>query len=189
MFTKGFKITLGVLAFAILLTSAPVDVFANKENTDEIYVTGLTTSFTAGAHSSMTDTVVLDDVSIVGNDVPETAAAITGEDVVEYALQFVGNRYVYGGTSLTNGTDCSGFVMRVYEHFGYDLPRSSYYQRGAGYEVNAEDIQPGDIVCYSGHVAIYMGDGKIVHASNARDGIKISDNWQYRTVLSIRRIL
>ncbi len=189
MFTKGFKITLGVLAFAILLTSAPVDVFANKKNTEENNITNIPTSFTAGAHSAMTETVVLEDVSVEENDVPETAAAITGEDIVDYALQFVGNRYVYGGTSLTNGTDCSGFVMRVYEAFGYDLPRSSYYQRSAGRSVSADEIQPGDIVCYSGHVAIYIGDGKIVHASNARDGIKISDNWQYRTVLSIRRIL
>ena len=112
-----------------------------------------------------------------------------GQAVVDYAVQFVGNKYVWGGTSLTNGTDCSGFVMRVYEAFGYKLPRTSYQQRSAGYAVSEADVQPGDIICYSGHVAIYIGDGKIVHASNKKDGIKISNNWKYKKVLAIRRIL
>jgi len=188
---KGMKVTLGLLTSAILLTSTPVDFFASKDTTPE-YFEGVSACFTAGAHCAINETVILEtaEAAVEENEVPETAAPVlTGEDVVEYALQFVGNRYVYGGTSLTNGTDCSGFVMRVYENFGYSLPRSSYYQRSAGVKVSEEEMQPGDIVCYSGHVAIYMGDGKIVHASNEKDGIKISDNYKYRKVLSIRRII
>lgn len=115
-------------------------------------------------------------------------AGTSGQSVVDYAVQFVGNPYVWGGTSLTNGADCSGFVMKVYEAFGVSLPHSSYKLRTVGYAVSASDVQPGDIICYSGHVAIYMGDGKIVHASNRKDGIKISYNWQYKQVLAIRRI-
>ncbi len=189
MFNKGIKVTIGLLAAVILFTSTPVDVFASKNTTSDKYMEGVTVNFAAGAHSTIAETVVLEDVSVEENDVPEVAQGITGEDVVDYALQFVGNKYVYGGTSLTNGTDCSGFVMRIYEAFGYDLPRTSYSQRSVGTKVEAEDIQPGDIVCYSGHVAIYMGDGKIVHASNRRDGIKITDNWQYKRVITIRRVL
>ena len=112
----------------------------------------------------------------------------SGSSVANYAVQFVGNPYVWGGTSLTNGADCSGFVMKVYEAFGVSLPHSSYKMRSVGYGVSASEIQPGDIVCYSGHVGIYMGDGKLVHASNRRDGIKITDNWQYKKVVAIRRI-
>ena len=113
----------------------------------------------------------------------------TGSSVVDFATQFVGNPYVWGGTSLTDGADCSGFVQSVYANFGVDLPRTSYEQQNAGTEVSYEDAQPGDLICYGGHVAIYMGDGKIVHASNAKDGIKISDNAAYRTILSVRRLV
>ena len=112
----------------------------------------------------------------------------SGQSVVDYAVQFVGNPYVWGGTSLTNGADCSGFIMSVYKAFGVSLPHSSYSMRSVGYAVDASQVQPGDIICYSGHVAIYMGNGAIVHASNKRDGIKISYNWQYKKVLAIRRI-
>lgn len=111
-----------------------------------------------------------------------------GVAVAEYGLQFVGNPYVYGGSSLTNGTDCSGFVMSVYANFGVSLPHSSASDRSQGYAVDGlENAQPGDIICYSGHVGIYIGNGQIVHASNSRTGIIVS-NASYRNILAIRRI-
>ncbi|MCR4908545.1 MAG: SH3 domain-containing protein [Lachnospiraceae bacterium] len=113
----------------------------------------------------------------------------TGASVANYALQFVGNPYVYGGTSLTNGADCSGFVMSVYRNFGISLPHSSGGDRAVGSAVpgGLANAQAGDIVCYSGHVGIYIGNGNIVHASTARTGIKVS-NANYRNVLAVRRI-
>lgn len=111
----------------------------------------------------------------------------SGSSIVDYATQFVGNPYVWGGTSLTGGADCSGFTQSVYAQFGYSLPRTSYEQQNWGTEVSYADAQPGDLICYGGHVAIYMGNGQIVHASNSRDGIKISNNAAYRTILSVRR--
>ncbi len=110
-----------------------------------------------------------------------------GAAVANYACQFVGNPYVYGGTSLTNGADCSGFVMACYAAFGVSLPHSSSAMRGCGYEVGVDAMQPGDIVCYSGHVGIYIGGGTIVHASTPESGIKYS-GVNYRTILSVRRI-
>ena len=110
-----------------------------------------------------------------------------GSAVANYACQFVGNPYVYGGTSLTNGADCSGFVMAVYAAFGVSLPHSSSAMRGCGYEVSQDAMQPGDIVCYSGHVGIYIGGGTIVHASTPSSGIKYSNAF-YKTILSVRRI-
>ena len=111
-----------------------------------------------------------------------------GASVANYALQFVGNPYVYGGSSLTGGTDCSGFTMSVYRNFGVSLPHSSGAQRSMGYSVGGlANAQAGDIVCYSGHVGIYIGGGQIVHASTAKTGIKVS-NAGYRSVLDVRRI-
>lgn len=113
----------------------------------------------------------------------------SGSDVAQFALQFVGNPYVYGGTSLTNGADCSGFVMSVYKNFGVNLPHSSAADRSVGAAVNGlENAQPGDVICYSGHVGIYIGNGQIVHASTSRTGIIVS-NASYRSILSIRRII
>lgn len=111
-----------------------------------------------------------------------------GAAVAEYALQFVGNPYVYGGTSLTNGADCSGFVMSVYANFGVNLPHSSAADRSQGYAVDSlANAQPGDLICYSGHVALYIGDNQIVHASTSKTGIIVS-RADYKKVLAVRRI-
>lgn len=111
-----------------------------------------------------------------------------GKKIAKFACQYVGNPYVSGGTSLTNGADCSGFTYRVYQEFGYSIPRTSYQQRSAGTGVTYENAQPGDLICYDGHVALYIGNGMIVHASSAKTGIKVS-RAQYRTILAVRRII
>ncbi len=116
------------------------------------------------------------------------SASSSGQSVVNYASQFLGNPYVYGGTSLTNGADCSGFVMSVYAHFGVSLPHSSNALRGAGYGVSYSSMQPGDIICYDGHVAIYAGGNTVIHASNPADGIKYTSPANYRSVVAVRRI-
>lgn len=109
-----------------------------------------------------------------------------GNSIASYACQFVGNPYVWGGTSLTNGADCSGFTMSVFSHFGISLPHSSGGQASGGRSVSYADAQPGDIICYPGHVAIYLGGGRIVHASTAKTGIKYG-NATYRTITAIKR--
>ena len=124
----------------------------------------------------------------------EDSQGVTGSDVVKYALKFVGNRYRYGGTSLTKGTDCSGFTMSVYRHFNYSIPRSSRAQAAsAGKKVSLNQLKPGDLLFYKrggriGHVAMYIGNSKIVHASTRKTGIKIS-NYNYSSPCMARRII
>ena len=123
------------------------------------------------------------------------AASRKGQQVVKYAKKFVGNKYKYGGSSLTKGTDCSGFTRGVYKKIGKSLPHSSSAQRRYGKKVKGgiKNAKAGDLICYSGHVAIYMGNNKIVHASNSapypRGGIKISNNARYRKIVTVRRIV
>lgn len=143
--------------------------------------TGTTSNTSTNSGSTSTSTASTSSSS-------STYSGGSGSSVASYACQFVGNPYVWGGTSLTNGADCSGFVMSVYRHFGVSLPHSSASDRSVGTGVSTSEMRAGDIVCYSGHVAIYIGNGQIVHASNHRDGIKIS-NANYRSILAVRRVM
>ncbi len=129
-------------------------------------------------------TVTAFDTSIIDN----STGSATGKNIAKYGCQFIGNPYVYGGTSLTNGADCSGFIYRIYADFGYSIPRTSTAQRSCGTGVSYDEAQPGDIICYDGHVALYCGGGYIVHASTVKTGIKVS-KATYKTILSVRRIV
>ena len=182
-----------------------VDAGEAAENGDTVYdEDGNEVDASEAAASSSSDTSsdveydeygnVIDSDNTVDPDTVETSSSSSSSSsssgsssIVDYATQFVGNPYVWGGTSLTGGADCSGFTQSVYAKFGYSLPRTSYEQQNWGTEVSYADAQPGDLICYGGHVAIYMGNGQIVHASNSRDGIKISNDATYRTILSVRR--
>ena len=137
-----------------------------------------------GGNNAANGTYVTDYNAIID----KAGGSTLGKQIAKYACQYIGNPYVAGGTSLTNGADCSGFTYRVYSDFGYTLPRTSTEQRSAGKGVNYSDAQPGDIICYSGHVALYIGGGKIVHASTQKTGIKVG-NAEYRTILAVRRII
>lgn len=143
----------------------------------------------AAAEKAAAEAAKKQQASSSSNKTYKNPTGSNGQAVVDYALQFVGNKYVWGGESLTKGVDCSGFVMKIYEKFGYDLPHSSYKQRSVGKKVSESDLQPGDIICYSGHVAIYIGDGKIVHAANKKKGIIVSNNYKYKKIITIRRVL
>ena len=116
------------------------------------------------------------------------AKAGTGQAVVDYACQFIGNPYVWGGTSLTNGADCSGFVQSVYAHFGVSLPRTTWDMENVGTPVSYDQAIPGDIILYDGHVGIYMGDGQIVNAINSSRGIGILPAT-YTNILTVRRLI
>lgn len=112
----------------------------------------------------------------------------TGQAVVDYACQFIGNPYVWGGTSLTNGADCSGFIQTIYANFGVSMPRTSGEMRSAGVEVSYDQAVPGDVICYNGHVGIYIGDGKIVNAIDEAHGIGIS-NANMMNIITVRRLI
>lgn len=155
-----------------IVENFPISESSNAE------VSGLTTAIGPGI--SLMETV---------SEVPAVSQASIGEQVVSYASQFIGNPYVYGGTSLTNGADCSGFVMSVFRQFGISLPRTSREQGRSGADIGGlENARPGDVVFYQGHIGIYMGQNQLVHSSNPEDGIKVSP-VTYKPILSIRRFL
>ena len=160
-----------------------------KVNIDD--VTGYVASEFVSVYKTLPKGVTLE--QITEETAEEKGYSSTAVDVIEYAKQFLGNPYVWGGTSLTNGTDCSGFTMRIYEHFGYGLSRTSREQANNGTRVSLDEIQPGDLLFYNhggsiGHVAIYIGNGQIIHASTERTGIIIGNAF-YTTPACATRIL
>ena len=133
---------------------------------------------------------MITDAPAITETADPTTISTRGQEIADFAIQFVGNPYKYGGTSLTNGADCSGFVYAVYAHFGYQLPRSSYDQANAGYQVSVSDLKPGDLIFYRdfGHVALYVGNGQVVHASTPQTGIKYSA-YNYASICRVVRIV
>ncbi|MGN0466105.1 MAG: C40 family peptidase [Lachnospiraceae bacterium] len=171
-------------------SSSAAKVMTLKKNA-QVTITGTSGSWykisCAGKTGYIQKAYISTSSKVVSSDLQ---AKTTGQKVVNYALKFVGNRYVYGGTSLTAGTDCSGFTMGVYKNFGYNLPRTSTAQRSSGRAVaSLAQAQAGDLIFYSGHVAIYMGNNKIVHAANSRRGIVAGDSATCMKIIGIRRIV
>lgn len=132
---------------------------------------------------------IASDYAAGGGKNPSASTGVSGSSVVSYAMQFVGNPYVWGGNSLTNGVDCSGFVHEVYAHFGISTPRYSQAFKSVGRAVSFDNIQPGDVVVYPGHVAIYAGGGVIVEAQSTKAGITANRSVQCHTILAIRRLV
>lgn len=132
---------------------------------------------------------IASDYAAGGGKNPGASTGVSGSSVVSYAMQFVGNSYVWGGNSLTNGVDCSGFVHEVYAHFGISTPRYSQAFKSVGQAVSFDNIQPGDVVVYPGHVAIYAGGGVIVEAQSTKAGITANRSVQCHTILAIRRLV
>ena len=138
----------------------------------------------AAANKKTGSSYSLDSASVING----ANGSASGKEIASYACRYVGNPYVPGGTSLTNGADCSGFTYAVYKAFGYNIPRNSTAQRSAGRGVSYSEAEPGDIICYAGHVAIYLGGGRIVHASTPATGIKYGVAT-YKEILGVRRIV
>ena len=167
-----------------------LEVAAVLDGWVQVNITGTTGYLSADyvtVHNTLPKGVTLEEL----NAQAEEASESTGISVVEYAKQFLGNPYVWGGTSLTNGCDCSGFTMRIYEHFGYSLSRTSAAQSGNGTRVSLSEIQPGDLLFYSyggsiGHVAMYIGGGQIIHASTERTGICIGNAYFMTPTCAVR---
>mgnify|MGYP002445056744 CR=1 FL=1 len=132
---------------------------------------------------------IASDYASGGGKNPSASTGVSGSSVVSYAMQFVGNPYVWAGNSLTNGVDCSGFVHEVYAHFGISTPRYSQAFKSVGQAVSFDNIQPGDVVVYPGHVAIYAGGGVIVEAQSTKAGITANRSVQCHTILAIRRLV
>lgn len=176
-----------VSAAAAGSTSSSASSSQTSSSSTESQSSSSSASTSTETSSSTEDSSSSEDSSSASEETSSAAASSIGSAVVAYACQFIGNPYVWGGTSLTDGADCSGFVMSVYAHFGYSLPHSSAALRSVGTGVSVSDMQPGDIVCYSGHVGIYAGGGQMVNAASAATGIKYT-NVNYRPILAVRRI-
>lgn len=164
---------------------------ASYENTEILIVGSFPISESSNEEVSTSTTAIGPGITLMeaASEAPPVFQESIGEQIVSYASQFIGNPYVYGGTSLTNGADCSGFVMSVFRQFGISLPRTSREQGRSGADVGGlENAMSGDIVFYEGHIGIYMGQNQLVHASNPEDGIKVSP-VTYKPILSIRRFL
>ena len=151
------------------------DIMITENNIQEQSIEKQVVELSASDEVNITNDNIVEEE--VNNNYAEGTEEISGQDVIDYALQFVGNDYVYGGTSLTNGTDCSGFTQKIYSNFGVQIPRTSYEQIHVGENIgiDLENALPGDLLCFNGHVGIYMGNGQMVHADNVRNGININN--------------
>lgn len=157
-----------------------------KERREKEKEQGKTTEVVLAAGSNASNRA--DSSAVIESVTTSSEGTALGREAAAYGCQFIGYPYVFGGTSLTNGTDCSGFTQGVYAHFGIRIPRDSTSQRFCGTGVDYSQAKPGDLICYAGHVALYIGNGQIVHASSERTGIKISPAT-YRTILAVRRVV
>lgn len=182
-------------AAAAAAAQAAADAAAQQQQQQQQTTTQEPSTQAPTTEAPQQDAVTSTDVEVSDEDtsketVKQESSSTSGQAIADYAVQFVGNPYVYGGTSLTNGADCSGFVQSVYKHFGYSLPRTAASQAGAGRQVSVDSLQPGDLLFYHGygHVAIYIGGGQVVHASNKKTGIKIS-SYNYSPINKAVRIV
>ena len=183
----------GYVKTEYILTGAEAQTYAeNLVTVTEAQQEGKDEAFTYAVSRKSEEAQMTQEVqgNVQQTETTEVSAqpASNGQAIVDYACQFIGNPYVWGGTSLTDGADCSGFVQSVFAHFGISLPRTTYDQINAGVEVSYDQAMPGDLICYDGHIGIYIGNGQIVNAQNPEQGIGISPAT-YTTILSVRRIV